>query len=196
MELIKNYENAVNAIIEEFKKKQEIESTVCCDPSLLLDASDYLKIKSRELSKKKYIFLFMIWESDRLISLANKYAQEHNYVVISNKNCLNFFSHCGPEDFLSWIYHAECVLTNSFHGTVFSLLFHKKFISDISRPDGEINERIQDVLKTTNCKECILSDEEREKGLQFHSIDFNKVDQNLESLRNKSLDWLKQTLII
>ena len=181
--------------LDEYLKKQGIESTVCCDPSLLLTASDYMKIKSRKLSKKKYIFLFMIWESDKLISLANRYAQENGCVVISNKKCIDFFLHCRPEDFLSWIYHAECVLTNSFHGTVFSLLFHKKFISDISRPNGEVNERIQDILKTTNCTECIFNDEDQQQGLQFHSVDFDKVDQNLEAYRRKSLDWLRQTLM-
>lgn len=176
--------------LEEYLKVRGIESTVCCDPSLLLDASDYIKIQSRRLYKNKYIFLFMIWESDTLISLANKYAQEHGYVLISNKNCIDFFLHCKPEEFLSWIYHAECVLTNSFHGTVFALLYHKKFISDTRRPNGGVNERVQDILKTVNCSECILSDMNRKEGLQFHTVDFNKVDQSLEALRRKSLDWL------
>lgn len=181
--------------LKSYLNQNKINATLCCDPALLLTCSDYLKIKSKQLSKHKYIFLFMIWESDELIYLAQKYAQENDCIVISNKKCLKFFLHCKPEDFLSWIYHADCVLTNSFHGTVFSLLFHKLFISDISRPNGEVNERIQDILKAVNCMECILTDKAKREGIQFNCVDFNEIDKRLSVLRNHSLEWLRQTLM-
>lgn len=198
-ENIKSLKNFNSLSVRETKLQEYlfnfgIDSTVCCDPSLLLRSSDYIKLMSKRLCKKKYIFVFMIWESEKLLSFANLYAKEHGYKVISNKNCFDFFLHCKPEDFLSWIYHAECILTNSFHGTVFSLLFHKNFLSDINRPNGEVNERIKNILETANCNQCILYDLDNIKNIEYKFVDFTEVDKNLDKQRCKSLKWLKQVL--
>ena len=84
------------------------------------------------------------------ISYAEKIAKEKNLPLISNKNDISFFTNPLPNDFLSWLLNAEYVVTNSFHGTVFSLLFHKQFVSHILNSSGETKKCIVELLKTVN----------------------------------------------
>ena len=189
--------NAVSVREKELKKfldKKDILSTVCCDPTLLLDSNDYLSITSKRLCKEKYLFLFMIWESKELVELANNYALKNGYIVISNKKCVKFFLNCKPEDFLSWIYYAECILTNSFHATVFSLKFHKQFLSDIKRPDGEENRRIVGLLSEVDCYNCIIDSSKDNDGLMYQIMDYDKVNYKLKEMQKNSICWIKNVL--
>lgn len=177
-----------------FLDKKNIISTVCCDPTLLLESSDFLPMVSKRLCKEKYLFLFMIWESKELVDLANNFARKNGCTVVSNKKCVKFFLHCKPEDFLSWIYHAECVLTNSFHATVFSLKFHKKFFSDIKRPNGEMNRRIAGLLSEVNGCNCIIDSSKDNKELIYQTMAYDNVDFKLKELQAKSITWLRNVL--
>lgn len=179
--------------LKEYLDTKGIPSSVCCDPTLLIDPSDFLNMKSKRLNKSKYLFLFMIWESPDLISLAEKYAREKGYQVISNKRCLPFFHHCRPEDFLSWIYHAECVITNSFHASVFSLKFHKPLLVTIQKPNGQKNYRIAELLSDMDCLDCILEKKDVDR-LNFPPIDYERVDVKIQEKRQISLTWLKNSL--
>lgn len=192
IECIKKYNkiSVRESKLKNFLSEKKIESEVCCDPSLLLLKDDYLKLCSKRLENKKYIFLFMIWESPELRVKVNKFAKEKGYKVISNKNCFEFFLHSKPQDFLSWIKNAEYVFTNSFHGTVFSLIFHKKFMSDIERANGEKNERILEIIKLVDAKKCILENE----IISDYELDYKNIDDKLKKLRDYSLEWLKESI--
>ncbi len=100
--------------------------TVVCDPTLLLDANVWGSIAAKRHCKKPYVFLFMIYPSKPLIAEAEKFCCEKGLQLISNKS-FAFFQHLSPIDFLSWVKNAAYVFTDSFHGTVFSLLFQRQF---------------------------------------------------------------------
>ena len=193
---IRNF-NAVSVREKELKNfldKKDIVSTVCCDPTLLLESSDFLTMASKRRCKEKYLFLFMIWESKELVELANNYAKKNRFIVITNKKCVKFFQHCKPEDFLSWIYHAECILTNSFHATVFSLKFHKLFFSDIHRANGGTNRRIFELLSDVNCCNCAIDSSKDNGELTDNTIDYDYVDIRLKEMQEKSMHWIKNIL--
>lgn len=101
----------------------------CCDPVLLLTRDEWVQLASRRLLRKRYVFCFMIEYSPSLMEYAKELCREKNMVLITNKKCYSFFRHSSPRDFLSWLMNADYVLTNSFHGTVFSVIFQKKFMS-------------------------------------------------------------------
>ena len=85
----------------------------------------------------------------------------------------------GPYEFLQLFLHADLVITDSFHGTCFSLNFNKKFVS--VSPGKNVN-RIESILRELNLKERILYSEK----------DFEKVDESLTSdLSAKLLDNLR-----
>lgn len=133
-------------MLEEVERYAKQKPFICCDPTLLLTSEQWAEHSAKPLSKEKYIFLFMIDDSQELRSYAEKLAQRKGLKLISNKNDLSFFCHPKPDDFLSWIRHAEYVVTNSFHGTVFCIHFQKQFVSHLRNASGQKKRRIAVLL--------------------------------------------------
>lgn len=111
---------------EALKKNLAKDYTVVCDPTLLLEAEEWDSIASKRFCREPYVFLFMIHESKALMEQAERFSREKGLRLISNKS-FPFFRHLSPMDFLSWVKYADYVFTDSFHGTVFSLIFQKQF---------------------------------------------------------------------
>lgn len=95
------------------------------------------------------------------------------------------------EEWLYYLQNAEYVITDSFHGTCFSVLFHKPFLTFVNRQTDrfKIFEKLPDisgrVLQTVDPEEC-----ER----IFRQIDYGKVDKALLAEREKSMRWLEESL--
>lgn len=123
MDLLTTREEIVS---QEFRAQLTQECTVVCDPTLLLDVAAWESIAAKRHCKKPYAFLFMIRPSKALIAKAETFCEEKGLQLISNKS-FAFFQHPSPVDFLSWVKNAAYVFTDSFHGTVFSLIFHRQF---------------------------------------------------------------------
>ena len=129
---------------------------VSLDPIFLLPVDTWESIMSKKLCKNKYVFVYLISFDKNVLNKANEYAKENGYKVICNKTSLEFISHGSPTDFLSWVYHAEAVFTNSFHGTAFSVLFNKKLGASLQMANGFKNNRIEELLEMLECKDCIM----------------------------------------
>ncbi|MBQ8182243.1 MAG: polysaccharide pyruvyl transferase family protein [Ruminococcus sp.] len=135
-------------MLDEVKEASGKDVHLCCDPTLLISPEQWREHASKRLTDKKYVFLFVIDECPELTAYAHKVAKEKNLTLISNKNDMSFLKNPRPNDFLSWVLNAEYVVTNSFHGTVFSLLFRKKFVSHTFTASGTPKKRIAELLKT------------------------------------------------
>ena len=96
-----------------------------------------------------------------------------------------------PIRFIELIRDAKFVLTDSFHGTVFSLLYRKEFYTFerfVSGSRESTNTRIYSLLETVNLADRIVTDE---RQLTFGEIDYASADILLESSRAFSMDYLK-----
>ena len=178
--------------LQEYLVAHDVKSYLCCDPTILAGIDCFEQIVAPKIKQKEYVFVFMIWDSKILLNNAKKFAETNGLDIVSSKGSIDFFLHCRPEEFLSWIKNATYVFTNSFHGTVFSLLYHKKFISSICKRHGEKNLRVQELLTSIGCLSNILSDE----NYQVEKIvepDYDLVDKNLQKIRNNSLNYIKST---
>lgn len=121
-------------------------------------------------------------------------------VVISNvSNQYEIFSgfqkmtSCGPLEFLNLVQNAELVCTSSFHGTVFSLLLHKPFISMRGMQDN----RISTLLKQTETTEVSVTTAEeitKECIQTAYNLNFTEIDRKLDVERKKGLEFLKNAL--
>ena len=104
----------------------------------------------------------------------------------------------GPKEFLGEIRDAEIVFTNSFHGLVFSVLFHKPFWAFKRHKDsdqGSMNSRVTDFLADFGLSDRLLEDGEIPSLEKLRTpIDYDRVDQILEEKRAFSLNWLKAAL--
>jgi hypothetical protein len=132
----------------------------------------------------------MIGRPSGLIQYAQNFAAEKNLVLVSNRDSMTFLSKCSPNDFLSWILNAEYVLTNSFHGTVFSILFEKQFLSQVINNDGSERSRIVNLLKQCGLEKRTLSNVEE----LDNPVVWSAVKECIETLRNESWTCVKESL--
>ena len=108
--------------------------------------------------------------------------------LYSNQN--EVFPCADPKQFVELVSGAEYVVTNSFHGTAFSVNFSKKFVTF----KGEKrNSRITDLLGTLGIPERAVSSYSEEL-FNLPDIDYDKVRMNLDSERKESLAYINKVL--
>ena len=95
-----------------------------------------------------------------------------------------------PEEFLGYIKNAEYVATNSFHGTAFSVIFHKQFFVEYHTKNGR-NSRAEELLNKLNITGREIISEE---PLKDTSIDWESVDNVIGNERVKSINYLKKII--
>lgn len=136
------------------------------DPTLLLSVSDWKEIESQSSSvqvidnKQKYVFLYFLGKITEEYSSYIKSIMKNNNidVIVDFRNDETLKSNRkGPAEFINLIDNAEYVFTDSFHCTVFSLLFNKKFMVFRRQQPGfeKMFGRIEDLLASKNALEHI-----------------------------------------
>ena len=192
---------------ETIKRVTGFDAVHVLDPTMLLRAEDY-SILERKPSYEVPEHYALIY----ILSMEMSYARtrEYNYVIkhvcrdlptvklplvgalgVDAKDfSADVFTSTGPEEFLWLIDHADIVLTNSFHGTVFSILFKKNFIS-FHRPDSSDIEKVEDILLSLGLSNRMY----RNDGMiPSPEIDYSAAYEKLEALRESSMNYLKDCL--
>ncbi len=110
---------------------------VTFDPTITLTREEWDKIENPVKPKEKYIFFYGIIPTPWVSEYVNRLSKETGLKVISPspyttkeiiENIENRYD-CGPNEFISLIKNAEMVVTSSFHGTIFSMIYGKPFAS-------------------------------------------------------------------
>lgn len=101
----------------------------------------------------------------------------------------------GPEEWLSLILNARFVVTNSFHGVMFSLIFNRPFvfvkIID-SGERGELNMRAFDILKTAGLEDRVIASKQEIRHVMGLPIDWTRVNAKIGSFRQVGIDYLSE----
>lgn len=179
--------------------KQVDGKTVECvlDPTLLVSPDLWNQFPNTgKYRGKKYIILYMIEENAEVITLARKIAAETGleiYEITTKKqlrrNGIHQLDNCGPEEFVDLFRNCSYVVTNSFHGTCFSLIFEKSFVTI---PHSLVGQRMIDLLHDVGLDDCITYTADSWK---VHPIEYVEVKKKIELLRSKSTEFLKKFLL-
>lgn len=173
------------------------------DPTIMLQANDYLNITSIKKNKKtkSYIASYILHEfQDEQLNIVDYIKNKVNLEIINLRNpdtCIHLPNAKNkvvtPYQWLSYINGAEFIICCSFHAVVFSLIFHKPFI--VITPVN--NQRIISILSKIGLTERIFSLFENGKidHLLETQIDWLKVDQMIDFEKNRSLTFLQNSLI-
>lgn len=162
------------------------------DPTLLLKAKDYFFAKKEEHAQKQVLFYLLRNEFGQLQDYVSYFKE--SYKINFNDNSLNPFS---LEEWISSIKNADFVVTNSFHGMVFSLLFHVPFVVIIAKGKfAGMNDRFKTLLGSLNLEERMMEDYEQVKldALVKKEIDWTAVDQGIDKLRAQTDAFFKESL--
>lgn len=166
-----------------------IKSIMAIDPTLLLDASDYLKfIKAMKL-KKQFIFAYILHNDKDLFSQLSKISKS----LFKEKTLIDFNSARSMENWLTLIYNSKFVITNSFHGMIFSVIFHKEFYV-LPTKNSEMNDRIVSFLEIVNLKERFINDICEIKNFTCKKIDWNIVESKLAYFKFYSKKFLLDSI--
>lgn len=171
---------------------QKVE--IVLDPTLLLDSKDYEELFSR-VHKERYVFVYMLEYNKELVMYAVELAKRANLKIyyISKKNeqeyhdALNLYG-ISPAEFLEYLHDAEYVVTNSFHATVFSALFEKKFCTFKTLKSYS---RMVDLLTK-------LGIEDRLYDAKFDiscEINYKVVNKKLQTLKQSSMSYLERNCL-
>ena len=168
--------------------------SVVLDPTLLLKKADFAKILHNESKdKQKYAFVYMLEYNRKLVEYCNEFSRKNKlklfYITNKKINGLKGTSLFGisPDDFLKYINNADCVITNSFHATVFSIIFNKQFCTFTTQNSSS---RMVDLLDNLNLKDRIY----KENFAMYNAIDYDLVEEKLNALRQDSLRYLDKAL--
>lgn len=167
------------------------------DPTLLLTTEEWLGVARYEkVPAEKYILLYVLKDSAYIKQTALEIGREKGLKVV--RICKDAYKQdkksdgiidildAGPDDFLGLIDKAEIVLTNSFHGTVFSIVFKKDFYT-ILNAKSDNNTRQISLLRDVGLKERIVFEGE---FVEKNKIDYYECSCNLNSLIEKSEMYL------
>ena len=160
------------------------------DPTLLLNAKEWATVAVEPDKKpvREYLLLYDLIASEETVALARRWARQNEWDVVRIGD-----GGYGPGEFIWLFAHAEAVVTNSFHGTVFSILHHKPFYSVI--PNGMGNAgRIESLLVKFGIVERMV-DASCCTGLEQRGMeDWPRVDSKLAEMRNASTEFLERAM--
>lgn len=173
--------------IEILQKKLNINAIHVLDPTLLLNKKDYLKLinnyKSNISINENYIFSYIISPTEIKLNIVKEIALRLNYnvyFVLLEKNS-------SIQKFIYLISNCKAVITNSYHGTIFSIIFNKPFIV-FGNPKAKRFESLDAIF---NIKSRFINAHKiPDLSLLKSPLKINKI--LLNSLKKNSLIFLKK----
>lgn len=153
-----------------------VEPKVVLDPTLLLNASDYEKFCTEpNPSEPPYLAAYVLDKSDNKTDYLDSVARAKG-LAIKEMTVSNYG--CSIEEWLSSIKNASYVITDSYHGTIFSILFRKQFHTFINKERGA--DRFITLFERL--------------GISDGDIDYDKVETDLNQCRERSLAFISDNL--
>ena len=188
-------EDAGKKIVEELTGRTDVE--VLIDPTMLLTADEWDKVykKPTMLKNDKYILNYFLGNlSDERRNEINRVAKENNCEVINILDKESPFYECGPSEFLYLEKNAFLICTDSFHSSVFGILYNTPFLV-FEREDNNasMNSRLDTLLSKFKLEDRRYKGKITKKDLK---CDYTEAYNILAKERIKSMNFLKKALDI
>lgn len=168
-------------LLESFLKN---DITVNCDPVALLGKEIWKQV-AKNPKESNYILIYMLVQSDSLMNAAMEYGKKTGkQVLLINDNIrrqypVTYKRYSSPEEFVGLFSCADCVFTNSFHGTMFSIIFEKEVHVELQKYKGAPNSRFVDLLNKLGMEECVFEGPRIEDNFQKTNYTFVKEKMKL-----------------
>lgn len=177
-----------------------LDAKLVVDPTLLMDEKqwrNYERVYSQ--AKGEYILYYTIRSSRSLWMHCLELAKKTNMKILrigSNviskqflkEDGVEYVCDIGPDQWLYLIHNASYVVTNSFHGTAFSVIYRKNFYLEFS---SFTNSRLSNIVSLLGLKDRVLSD-----GVEItpSATDYSKTEKVLPELKAESMAFLENAL--
>lgn len=163
------------------------------DPTLLLTAEQWDAVASRTVRlPAHYVLVYSLDCNEELLNAARRKAEELGCSVLLLSSPTRIVKGVdqrrgyGPAEFLAAVRSADHIFTNSFHGTVFSINYHRPFTV---KADGDHGIRMRSI-----CSQLHLESRYLETGDFSSELDFSEADRRLQTLRDAAMRYLQDAL--
>lgn len=165
-----------------------------CDPVLLGGIDIWKDMIQKRLIKSRYVIVYQIRELPDVLVLAERVAQQINGEIIIltarvDKHYTSKYQTASPLQFVNYIYYSEFVITTSFHGCAFSILFNKQFYT--FRLNDNFDLRSTALLKAVGLENRMLDTIDE---LNITAIDYREANSKLFNIRKSSMNYLNSAL--
>ena len=187
-----------------------IDAKLVCDPTILLTKEEWDDVAVKErIIKDKYILCYYLGSNIEHRKFAERLREKTGYKIVSLNHADEYVKYSdkfcdidpydiGPKEWINLVKNAEYVCTDSFHGTVFSLIYNKKFFNFRrykATAKASTNSRLDSLLKIVKVSnERILTGEEDIDKVLKYQIDFDTVNKELNKFREDSKKWLLDSI--
>ena len=170
------------------------------DPTLILSGKDWERIVKQVKTPEQYVLVYQIHNDNRLGNYAQRLAKNIGLPLLRISPFLHQISREGKlkllpvlGEFLYYIMHCSCFITDSFHGTAFALNFNKDFIEIL--PNTSTSSRNLSILRLTKLENRIVSDF-NDFSLINERINYKDVNSILYEQRKLSLEKIESILSV
>lgn len=186
--------SAVNLVAEKLNK----EAKFVLDPTFLLSKEDYIKLfDDKSLPNNKGIYTYILDSNDwkeKVVETSKvkldlpQFSNQHDEHNINKKQIPSI------EGWIKGFADADFVITDSFHGTIFSIVFNKPFISLVNVNRGA--SRFESILGELGMLDRLVSEYDQQQiiNLLDEGMDVHAANEKLEELKNRSLSLLRNSL--
>ena len=183
-----------NQMVPYLKQHTDVPVQRVIDPTLLLTTDEYEPITENPKGQEKYLLLYARRHSLKMEAYAERVAKENGWRIVDiSLRAINaerghrMAYEAGVEEFLGLVKNAEYVVTNSFHGMIFSVQFRRPFVI-FSRE--QCDNKIAELLQLFGLSDRMLITGEE----TFSNINYDNVHDRISSARNTSIDFLRMEL--
>lgn len=175
--------------------------TTVLDPTLMIQSEEWIRYAVKPNIDGKYILCYFLGDRDYYRDYVAQLSKQTRlpvyYIPVNWKDfnkSNNLLWEVGPSEFLGLIANAEYVCTDSFHGTIFSVNFHKEvrvFMKHAGNVSGGDNSRLFDILKRLGIEKQLITEYSKGTIIKDSCIDYENVDKLLNVERVKSFKYVE-----
>lgn len=173
------------------------DSQVVLDPTLLLNKEEWIEFAQSIPQNEKYVLIYTLGRNKEVDKQAEIISKKLGCKVVKiATDALDFVSKykCvipNPQQYVDLINNAACVVTDSFHGTIFSVNLNVPFYT-VLKSTNKRNSRITGILDIVGLSDRVIYD--RAKDIEITSINYLEVNKKLDNERLKSINFLTNSL--
>lgn len=202
LEFVRLLSNLKKIGVREFSLKEYIgtltdrEVSMNLDPTLLLNKNEW-SLTERKHAREKYLLIYEVKEHPQTSIVAEKIASRLGLNVVTLAAKTNYkisksvLTDKSPEEFLELFKHADFIVTTSFHGTVFSIINEKDFVT--LEFGNDIDLRSKYLLSQVGLEDRLVSEASMVDGKILH-IEYLNAKNKLDALRNQSIEYISSSL--
>lgn len=196
-------------IIAEISGRNDVQTVL--DPTLLLTGQEWQELERaaslpQSLSQSKFMVVYLLTYNETYLKAARRFADRKGLkLAVFNLDMRmapyadTVIPHSGPMEFLTALAHADYVMTDSFHATIFSIHFRRPFVTFKRFKDGEKrnqNSRLENLFGMLKISDNLIGEEQIADSAFALPLtpDWDAVESALEIERLKSINYLKSAL--